>query len=80
MTLYRNDSQNSDPAAKTSKYETPFFLWGLIPGLKVLSEAEMCPNSRMAAASLGMTTGDVMIGIVTLGLYVPSRVIVSCAK
>jgi hypothetical protein len=59
---------------------TPHYLWGLLPGKDKLVESELCPNSRIDAAQTGMTIGDVLLTIVTVGIYVPSRAVIYCSK
>jgi hypothetical protein len=77
--MYRNEER---PASLSDArvVRTPHFFWGLWPGKAKLAESELCPNSRIDAARTGMTASDVLLTIVTAGIYVPSRIAVSCSK
>lgn len=77
LTLYRNDQASSSTNVKEFSQST--FLWGYVPRPKLL-ESQLCPGSRLDVLKFNMTSGDVWLTVATLGIYVPSRVEVHCAK
>lgn len=79
LNVYRGEDQKNF-TSNVMKVETGHYFWGLLPSEKGLLEQHLCPESRLDAAQMGMSFGEVLIGVVTLGIYVPSRVMVSCAK
>lgn len=54
------------------------FLWAFIPGRALPPVDQMCPGGRVESLDFGMKSQDVMLTAVTLGIYVPHRVIVTC--
>jgi hypothetical protein len=77
--VYRNEEQKTLPS-DARIVPTPHYFWGLLPGKDKLVESELCPNSRISAAQTGMTTADVLLTIVTVGIYVPSRAAIGCSE
>ena len=79
FSMYRNEEQKAlPPEAQT--IATPHYFWGLLSAKDKLVESELCPNSRIEGVKMGMTTGNVLLTIVTAGIYVPSRTTISCSK
>lgn len=56
---------------------TSFFLWGLV-GDEELDVREFCPNGRVAKVQTGAGVGTTIVSCLTLGIYNPRRVIVTC--
>jgi hypothetical protein len=79
FSVYRNEQQKTLPS-EAQVVPTPHYFWGLLPGKNKLVGSELCPNSRIDAAQTGMTTVDVLLTIVTAGIYVPSRAVIYCSK
>lgn len=79
LNVYRGEVQKN-LTSDVMKVETSHFLWGILPANPSLVEDQLCPGSRLDAAQMGMTGGDVLLTAVTLGIYVPSRVTVTCSK
>lgn len=79
LNVYRGEDQKNF-TSNVMKVETSHFLWGILPANPGLVEDQLCPDSRLDAAQMGMTGGDVLLTAVTLGIYVPSRVTVNCTK
>lgn len=79
FSVYRNEEQKASPT-DAQIIKTPHYFWGLLPGKGKLIESELCPNSRIEAVQTGMNGVDVLLTIVTAGIYVPSRAAVSCSQ
>jgi hypothetical protein len=79
FSVYRNEEQKTLPS-DAQVVPTPHYFWGLLPGKDKLVESELCPNSRINAAQTGMTAVDVLLTIVTVGIYVPSQAAIDCSK
>ena len=61
----------------TKQEHAPFFLWGLA-GHQDVDLDELCPGGAHAWKN-GASTGDVLLSIVTLGIYAPRTIEVECA-
>lgn len=79
LNVYRSEDQKNFTSA-VMKVETSHYLWGFFASNPGLVEARLCADSRIDAVQMGMTGSDVLIGVVTLGIYVPSRATVNCSK
>lgn len=77
VTLTRNDQPRKDTTVRVE--ERAYFFWGFFPRPK-LTESELCPGARLDAVKFSRTSGDVWLYVVTLGIYVPHRVEILCAK
>ena len=77
LTVNRNDT----PAAgESTEIKLSSFLEGFVPGRKIPPASSLCPNGRVESIALGMNGGDVMLTMVTLGVFVPHRATVTCGK
>lgn len=57
------------------------FVLGLVPGKSLLSQNELCDkNHRIDSVRLGMKSTDVLVTLVTFGVYVPYRATINCIK
>jgi len=65
---------------ESHEMEIDSFFRGALPATKIPPEKEVCPKSRIENVELRMSGSDVLLSIVTLGIYVPHRVILTCAK
>lgn len=78
LTVSRGTPTN--PSALPDRvYDLPAFLFGTISKQNV-TEQEACPSSRIDWMRLRMDGGDVGLAILTLGIYVPQRVEIRCAR
>ena len=68
------------PVSTSTEYKMNSFLWGIIPGPRLSPEPQLCPGGRIEALDLRMSGTDVLVSTVTIGIYVPHRVKVSCSK
>lgn len=57
---------------------TNFFLFGLI-GHDRVDVREFCPNSEVASLRSGANVGTTVVSVLTVGIYTPRKVYVSCA-
>jgi hypothetical protein len=57
---------------------TNFFLFGLV-GHDRVDVREFCPNSQVAALRSGGNFGTSLVSVLTVGIYTPRKVYVSCA-
>lgn len=55
------------------------FVWGFVPAKK-LSESELCPQARIERLKLGLRPRDVLLTVVTLGIYVPHHAEIQCSR
>lgn len=58
---------------------TTFFLYGLI-GTEEVDVKEFCPNGDVAVVRTGANFGTGFVSAITLGIYTPHKVYVTCAK
>lgn len=58
---------------------TTFFLYGLI-GTEEVDVKEFCPNGDVAVVRTGGNFGTGFVSAITLGIYTPRKVYVTCAK
>jgi len=80
FTMNRNEDQKTSAASDAQIIETAHYFWGLQPGKRGLVESNLCPNSRIDVVQMNMTTVDVLLTIVTAGIYAPSRATITCSK
>ncbi len=76
---YTVSYQTQKPGSGTYREERgDFFLWGLV-GEKTVDLKALCPDgpSRWRSQT---TFVDALLGIVTLGIYIPRHVTVECAS
>lgn len=80
LTLHRGDEVvPSTTAATTQNYTIDALLFGTIPLTKLPQEGELCPTSRIETLNFNMEGSQVLLAIVTLGIYTPHDVRVDCA-
>ncbi|MEM9487845.1 MAG: hypothetical protein AAGC55_01810 [Myxococcota bacterium] len=65
------------PAGVTYRTWNNFYLFGLV-GNAWVDAATLCPTG-VARVETRVGIGQVLLGVITIGLYVPRTVIVSCA-
>jgi Bor protein len=76
MTVQRSESVVSSDVEH--EYSTASFLFGFVPARR-LSEVELCANAKVQKLSVRMTGGDVGLALITLGIYLPQKILVSCS-
>jgi hypothetical protein len=76
LTLYRGDEHPSQ--GETQDVPADSYLWGFANVSKIPPESELCPKSRIETIDMKMTGQDVLITMITLGIYVPHRVEITC--
>jgi hypothetical protein len=57
---------------------TDFFVFGIV-GHDTVDVREFCPSGQVAAVRSGGNFGTLLVSVVTLGMYTPHKVYVSCA-
>jgi hypothetical protein len=57
---------------------TSFFLWGLV-GRERVDAREVCRNEAVAEVRTGSNAGTAVVSLLTLGIYMPRKVYVTCA-
>ena len=72
--------RDEDGMAETSHvtYTAQSLLWGLLPLKGSSTPDPLCGSQRIVSVQTAMTTTQVMLTVVTAGIYVPQRVDVSC--
>lgn len=65
-------------AAAAKDYTIDALLFGMIALTKLPLESELCPTSRIDTLTLNMDGSQVLLAIVTLGIYTPHDVRVQC--
>lgn len=78
LTIQRNDS--SVALDQAQDFQRHSFVWGFVPARRLPPETELCPKSKIGTFEVLRDSGDVWISIATLGIYVPHRVTIRCAK
>ena len=78
VTLIRGDGSPANGEKVT--FTKHAFLWGFVPGPKLPEESAICPQSKIEAVDLKMEKTQVLIAIVTIGIYVPHRVEFTCVS
>jgi len=79
LTVVRDE--NVAPAAVDKKnVKLHSFLWEIIPGKRIPPQQILCPSGRIERLDFGMDTGEVLLTLVTLGIYVPHHVDVTCTN
>lgn len=64
----------------THEYRTSHLFWGAIATTNGEVPVPACPRGTFRNATLRMSTGDVLLTGLTLGIYVPHRATVRCAQ
>ncbi len=54
------------------------YLLGTIRGSHVLTAGELCPNAELEGMTMRTRTPDVLLSLITLGIYVPYDLEVRC--
>ena len=57
---------------------TSFFVFGLV-GEQTLDVKQFCPDGRFAEIQTGANFGTGLVSLVTIGIYTPRKVYVTCA-
>ena len=72
-----------DPSATAAGEEkekwSSFFLWGLV-GEEQIDARDFCPNGNIARVQTGGNFLTGLVGFITLGIYAPRRVLITCAS
>lgn len=78
LTLTRSEEAVS--SQETHDFAVSSYLLGFLTLTKLPPVTEICIKSRLESVDMKMESSDVLLTIVTLGLYVPHRVVVTCGK
>lgn len=78
LDVHRNDTPQNGGEKINIKLNS--FLFGFVPGPKLPPMPDICPKGRMEMVEFDKSPGDAWLSVVTLGVYVPHRVAVTCAK
>jgi hypothetical protein len=78
LLIQRGEEKSAE--GPVQRIELRSFIWGFVPHRKIRPEAELCPNGRIRTADLKMDQQDVLLTIVTLGIYIPHRVDITCGQ
>ena len=80
LTFHRaEDSPGPIPEGSAQNYTINALLFGAIPLNKIPLENELCPTSRIDTLTMHMNGSQVLLAIVTLGIYTPHDVRVVCS-
>ena len=72
---------DSAPARVESReYALSSFVLGFVPATRLPPESALCQGGRIESLDFFSSGTDVLIGVATLGIYVPHRVTVGCSK
>jgi hypothetical protein len=74
-TFYQNPQ--AVPGAQHDEW-TDFFLFGLV-GSETLDVRRFCPPHQVASMRTGANVGTGVISVLTIGIYTPRKVYVTCA-
>jgi Bor protein len=78
LTIHRGSGEPTAGGTSTM-ISADSYLWGVARGSSLPRESELCPKSRIETVDMKMTGKDVLWTLLTLGLYVPYRVVVTCS-
>jgi hypothetical protein len=78
LTIQRNDAPAS--GGEQTEVRLASFLFGFVPGKRFPPLSTICEKGRLESIDLGMTGNDVLLTLVTFGIYVPHRAVVTCGK
>ena len=56
-----------------------FFLWGLV-GEERVDARTFCPDADVAMVRTGANAGTAVVSLITLGIYMPRKVYVTCTS
>jgi hypothetical protein len=73
-------SESPLPLGETKIFRLNSFVFGAIPAAKIPPESEVCPKARIESIDMNMSGQDVTLSLVTIGIYVPHRVTITCSK
>ena len=78
---YRATFHRDPTVTKGETHEewTDFFLFGLV-GTEEFSVQEFCPDANVAEVKTGGNFATGIVGAITIGIYTPRKVYVSCAE
>jgi hypothetical protein len=72
-------SRTAAPAAvSTREYKIHSYLFGIVTGEPPRDIARLCDGSKVGDVNLKMKSVDVALSIVTLGIYFPQTVQITC--
>jgi hypothetical protein len=74
---YRSPSRT--PADEHHAHRYSFFVLGLIGHADVHPGAD-CPQTGVARIASGVTVADALLTFVTIGIYTPRSVVITCAR
>ena|SRR6185312_8260596 len=78
MTIHRADPGHATGAHLSLRVDS--FLFAIVNSTAIPPEREICPQSRIETLDLHMTPTDVGLSVVTLGLYIPHHVEITCGE
>jgi len=67
------------PAGAEKSEWVDFYLFGLL-GHEVVDVRDLCPTARAHEVHVGSNVATLGLSVVTLGIYTPRKVTVTCAK
>src|SRR5690606_32710771 len=78
---YRATFHRDPTVVKGETHEewTDFFLFGLV-GTEEFGVQEFCPDGNVAEVKTGGNFATGLVGVITIGIYTPRKVYVSCAN
>lgn len=66
------------PTHQEHKFLVSQLVWGFTPLVSPPAPNALCANSRIETVQINLNTIDVLLSTLTLGFYVPQRVVVQC--
>lgn len=78
VNLRFNRAEHSPPAGHQVEYKARKMVFGFVPLRSIPPLDTICGSSRFESAEMKMNAGDVLLTMVTLGIYVPQRVAITC--
>lgn len=70
--------EDSSTKSETKELHFASFGWGFLQLGRTLDENELCTGGKIDKLDFGMGTGDVLLSAVTIGIYTPYRIKVTC--
>jgi hypothetical protein len=79
-TFYEDPSYAHTEVSEDSEHDkwTDFFVFGIV-GDEHFDVHEFCPDGRVVRVRTGGNVGTALVGFVTIGIYTPRKVYVTCS-
>jgi hypothetical protein len=71
--------EGGTPRGPFSEKKLHQFVFGFVPTRRNISESELCNAGKVESMQMEMSGVDVLVAVVTAGIYVPQRLRYNCS-